>query len=459
MNKTKAIVVLSIISVLIVLGIVFGFMSLDNGQLGIYDYVAYPKNISLGLDLKGGVYAVFEPRSTDVENLEGRMQGTADSLEDMLFDKGFTEAVVTLENNNTRIRVEVPDVDDPETIFTLIGQPASLAFSSAGSGEELTEENTYVTGEYVENAYVSYDSDSGYVVALEFNNVGATLFAKATEERLNKALNIWINGEWKLGPTVNSVIANGRAIITGNYTYEEANNLAISIQAGAFDVELTMVESNTISPSLGTNSVKTSVIAGLIGLALVIVFMVVFYRLLGVAASIALLFYSTFYIFFMSIFPWVQLTLAGIAGVILSIGMAVDGNIVVFSRIRDEFRLGQAVSMGVHPAIQQGFKRATPAIIDGNVTTILGCIVMLFVGGSSIKSFAITLMIGIIISLFTVLLISRVLVYSIYALAGNKPKWYSLPVADGAGEATGSAQVAEETATQAETNEGGADDE
>ena len=449
MNKTKAIVVLSIISVLIVLGIVFGFVSLDNGQLGIYDYVAYPKGISLGLDLKGGVYAVFEPRSTDVENLEGRMQGTADSLEDMLFDKGFTEAVVTLENNNTRIRVEVPDVDDPETIFTLIGQPASLAFSSAGSGEELTEENTYVTGEYVENAYVSYDSDSGYVVALEFNSKGATLFAKATEERLNKALNIWINGEWKLGPTVNSVISNGRAIITGNYTYEEANNLAISIQAGAFDVELTMVESNTISPSLGVNSVKTSVMAGLIGLALVIIFMVVFYRTLGVSASIALLFYATFYIFFLSIFPWVQLTLAGIAGVILSIGMAVDGNIVVFARIRDEYRLGHAVSMGVHPAIQEGFKRATPAIIDGNVTTLLGCIVMLFVGGSSIKSFAITLMIGIIISLFTVLLISRLLCYSMYALVGDKPRWYALPVAEGATE----------EAVDNGSTEGGADNE
>lgn len=434
MNKTKAIVVLTIISVLIVLGIVCGTVSLDDGQLGIYDYVAYPKNISLGLDLKGGVYAVFEPRSTDVDNLESRMQGTADSLEDMLFDKGFTEAVVTLENNNTRIRVEVPDVDDPETIFTLIGQPASLAFSSAGSGEELTEENTYVTGEYVENAYVSYDSDNGYVVALEFNSVGTTLFAKATEERLNKALNIWINGEWKLGPTVNSVISNGRAIITGNYSYEDANNLAISIQAGAFDVELTMVESNTISPSLGTNSVKTSVIAGLIGLLLVIIFMCVFYRLLGVSASIALLFYTTFYIFFLSIFPWVQLTLAGIAGVILSIGMAVDGNIVVFSRVRDEYKMGHVVGMGVHAALQQGFKSATPAIIDGNVTTLLGCIVMLFVGGSAIKSFAITLMIGIIISVFTVLLVSRLLCYSIYALAGNKPKLYGLPQAEATAE-------------------------
>lgn len=455
MNKTKAIVVLSIISVLIVLGIVFGCVSIDNGQLGIYDYVAYPKNISLGLDLKGGVYAVFEPRSTDEENLASRMQGTAESLENMLFKKGFTEAVVTLENNNTQIRVEVPDVDDPETIFKLIGQPASLAFSSAGSGEELTEENTYVTGEYVENAYVSYDSDNGYVVALEFNSAGTTLFAKATEERLNKALNIWINGEWKLGPTVNSVISNGRAIITGNYSYEQASELAISIQAGAFDVVLTMVESNTISPTLGTNSVKTSVIAGIIGLALVIVFMCVFYRMLGAAASMALLFYATFYLFFMSIFPWVQLTLAGVAGVILSIGMAVDGNIVVFARIRDEYRMGHTVSMGVHAAMQEGFKRATPAIIDGNVTTILGCIVMLFVGGSAIKSFAITLMIGIILSLFTVLLVSRLLCYSLFALIGDKPRMYSLPIADTVDDAT--VTDGNDVTDDSDDSEGGAD--
>lgn len=440
MKKSTAIVVLSIICVLVALGIAAAFVNLDDGQLGIRDYKAYPNNISLGLDLKGGVYAVFEPRSATEENLEGRMQGTADALEDMLFDKGYTEAVVTLESNNTRIRVEVPDVDDPETIFTLIGQPASLAFSSAGQGEELTDDNTYVTGQYVEDAYVSYDTDNGYVVALKFNSDGAKKFEKATTDRLNKALNIWINGEWKLGPTVNSVISTGSAIITGNYTYDQANELAISIQAGAFDVELTMVESNTITATLGANSVRTSVLAGLIGLACIIVFMCVFYRMLGVGASLALLIYSTFYIFFLSIFPWVQLTLSGIAGVILSIGMAVDGNIVIFARIRDEYRLGNRLvidpntgnqtiaHMSVHAAIKEGFRRGTPAIVDGNITTLLGCIVMLFVGGSSIKSFAITLMIGVIISMITVLVITRVITYSFYAVIGDKPVVYNLPV-------------------------------
>ncbi|MBQ9145733.1 MAG: preprotein translocase subunit SecD [Clostridia bacterium] len=440
MKKSLAIVVLTVFCVLIVLGAVFAFVSLDDGQLGIYDYVAFPNTISLGLDLKGGVYAVFEARSDDEENLESRMQGTADALEELLFEKGYTEAVVSLEGNNDRIRVEVPDVDDPETIFTLIGKPASLVFSPNTEAEGVPDASTtYLTGKDVENAYVSYDNASGYVVALEFNEAGTKKFAAATEERLNQTISIWINGVCKMSPTVNSVISNGRAIITGNYTFEEANALATSIQAGAFDVELTMVESNTITATLGANSVETSVLAGLIGLALIIVFVCVVYRLLGVAASLSLLFYALFYVFFLSIFPWVQLTLSGIAGIVLSLGMAVDGNVIVFSRIRDEFKNGNGVEydeegnpkakkMSIHAAIKAGFRKATPAIIDGNITTVLGCIVMMFVGGSSIKSFAITLLIGVVVSVLCVLLVTRVLVYSIYRLGKDKPALYNLPV-------------------------------
>jgi protein-export membrane protein SecD len=428
-KKSTAIVVLAIFCALIVLGVVFACVSLDKGQLGVYDYIAYPKNISLGLDLVGGVYAVFEPKADDSEDLASRMEGTADALEKLLFDKGYTEAVVELEDNNSRIRVEVPDVDDPEEIFNLIGRPASIEFRAEGKDEAITTQ-AYVTGKDLESAYVSRDNDNNFVVALKFNDQGATKFANATSERLNKALNIWINGEWYLGPTVNSVISNGQAIITGNYTYEDAYKLATQIQAGAFDVELTLVESNTITASLGANSLKTSIIAGLIGIALVIVFMIVFYKMLGVGASLALMIYATFYIFFLSIFPWVQLTLSGIAGIVLSIGMAVDANIVVFSRIRDEYKSTTRLvdisedevsgRRSVRSSIKLGFRKATPAILDGNITTILGCVVMLFVGGSSIKSFAITLMIGVIISVITAMFVTRVLVYSLYTLCEDR---------------------------------------
>lgn len=447
MKKSTAIVVLSIFCVLIALGTVFAFVSFDNGELGVYDYYAYPRNISLGLDLVGGVYAVFEPKAADTDDLSTRMEGTANALESMLFEKGYTEAVVSLEDNNNRIRVEVPDVDDPEEIFTLIGRPAQLEFRKETSSESPTS-TPYVTGEDVENAYVSYNSDGAYVIALEFNTAGAKKFAAATEERKGSTISIWINGECVMSPTVNSVISDGKAVIEGNYTYEEAYEMATQIQAGAFDVELQLVESNTITATLGANALKRSIIAGLIGLALVIVFMLVFYRLLGVASSLALLIYATFYIFFLSIFPWVQLTMSGIAGIILSVGMAVDANIVVFARIRDEYKKtnvimsaqdadSEAHRKSILASIKTGFNKATPAIIDGNVTTIIGCIVMLFVGGSSIKSFAITLMIGVIISLITAMLVTRVLVYAIYALTykkgANIASKFNLPVIEAEG--------------------------
>lgn len=447
MKKSTAIVVLSIFCVLIVLGSVFAFVSFDDGELGIYDYYAYPKNISLGLDLVGGVYAEFEPKTSETGDIGSRMEGTAQSLESMLFDKGYTEAVVSLQDNNTRIRVEVPDVDDPEEIFNLIGRPASIEFRKEGKGE--TPSSTpYVTGKDLENAYVSMNSDNQYVISLEFDSAGATKFAAATEERKGSDISIWINGEWKMSPEVKAVISNGKAVIEGDYSYEEAHNLATQIQAGAFDVELELVESNTITATLGANALKRSIIAGLVGLALIIVFMVVFYRLLGVGASLALLIYTTFYIFFLSIFPWVQLTLSGIAGIILSLGMAVDANIVVFARIRDEYKKTNVIMSeaaadsdahrkSVLASIKTGFSKATPAIIDGNVTTLIGCIVMLFVGGSAIKSFAITLMIGVIISLFTAMFVTRVLVYAIYALAykdgKNIAEKFNLPVVEAKG--------------------------
>ncbi len=435
MSKTKAIVVMTIISVLIVTGTVFAFVSLDNGELGIYDYIAYPATISLGLDLKGGIYAVYEANSEDTENLESRMQGTATALQNLLFEKGYTEATIALQNNNTRIRVEVPDVDDPETVFNLIGRPATLEFRAEGKGEALTTE-PYVTGKDVEKAYVTLNKDGEYEVALEFNSDGAKKFAAATAERVGQALNIWINGEWKLGPNVKEAISTGKATISGGYTYDTANELATSIQAGAFDVELMLIESRTITPTLGVNAIKTSVLAGIIGLALIIIFMIATFRLLGVAASLALMIYTTTYLFILSVFPWVQLTLAGIAGVILSLGMAVDANIVIFSRIRDEYRNvgaafgegtgGRIMEKSVHTAIKDGFRKGTPAIIDGNVTTLLGCAVMMFIGGSSIKSFAITLTIGIVISVFTALVITRVLLYSMLELTKNRPTYYNL---------------------------------
>ena len=427
MTKGKAITVFAIIGVLIVMGAVFAFVSLDNGQLGVWDYKAFPSAISLGLDMKGGVYAVFEANTSNTTDLSSRMDGTVDQLSNMLYDKGYTEATVSKVGED-RIRVEVPDVSDPETLFNLIGTPSSLEFRTEGKDEELTDDGLWVTGKNLENAYVSLDEDNNYVVAIKFDSYGTKRFAEATTELNGKALNVWVNGEWLMGPTVNSVITNGSAIITSQEwasSYSAASDMATKLLAGAFDVELKLVESREISATLGDNALSTSLLIGGIAIGIIILLLVLLYRLLGVASGIALLYYIITYVFILSVFPWVQLTLAGIAGVLISIGMAVDANVIIFSRIKDEYRTGTG-EMSIQTAVSSGFRKSISAIMDGNITTLLGCLVMYLLGTSSIKSFALTLAIGIIISIFTALVVTRLLVSSFLVFNREDPKLYNL---------------------------------
>ena len=418
MSRKKAIVLLSIIGVIIMLGTVFAFIDLDQGQLGVYDYISYPQGIKLGLDLKGGVYAVFEANEDDAEDLEDRMQGTVGSLQELLFSKGYTEASVTIQAGN-RIRVEVPDVEDPEHVFQLIGRPATLEFKKDADSEP------YVTGADLSTAYVSQDENGQYVVAIEFNDEGRNKFRDATQERLNETIGIYINGVMRIEPRVNSVIANGKATISSGgagYSYDEAYELAVSIQSGAFAVKLKLIESRTISPTLGVDALKSGVMAGAIGIFLVLVFMGIVYRMLGLAANIALGLYMIVFIFFLSIFPWVQLTLPGIAGIILSIGMAVDANVIIFSRIKDEYRSGKTIRTSVN----EGFRKATSAILDSNVTTIIGATVLWVFGATAVKGFAITLFIGILLSLFTSMVITRYLLQALLSFNDVKPNYYNL---------------------------------
>jgi len=429
MTKGKAIAVFAVIGVLIVLGAVFAFVSLDNGELGLWDYKAFPRVISLGLDMKGGVYAIFEAKTTNVSDLSSRMDGTVDQLSNMLYDKGYTEATVN-KVGETRIRVEVPDVSDPETLFTLIGTPSSLEFRTEGQDEKdkFTDDGLWVTGKNLEKAYVSINENNQYVVAIQFDSEGTERFAKATTELNGSKLNIWVNGEWLMGPTVNQVISNGRAVIESQdwaSDYNAASEMATKLLAGAFDVELDLVESREISATLGDNALASSLLIGAIAIGIIILLLVLLYRLLGVASGIALIYYVITYVFILSVFPWVQLTLAGIAGVLISIGMAVDANVVIFSRIKDEYRTGTG-DISIHTAVTFGFKKSISAIMDGNITTLLGCLIMYLLGTSSIKSFALTLAIGIIISIFTALVVTRLLVSSFLVFNREDPRLYNL---------------------------------
>lgn len=420
-SRALSIAVLTIFSIVVVLGCVFAFVSLDDGQLGIRNYVAYPKLIKLGLDLSGGAYAEYtaeQPEDMTDEEFNAAIEGTRRSLEDLLFGKGYTEAQVSSYGNT--IRVEVPDIDDPERIFDLVGRPSSLEFKEYTSEDTVNE--TLMTGEEIANAGVVYN-DGAYLVALEFTSEGAEKFADITADLVGKQLGIYVNGELLMAPNVNETISGGTCTIEGDFTYDEAYDLAVQIQAGSFPLDLKMTNSNTISATLGDSALKAGIIAGLVGLALIVVYMCAFYGLMGVSASMALIYYACTYVFFLAVFPWVQLTLAGIAGVLLSIGMAVDANVIIFERIKEEYGSGR----NMINATTIGFKRSLGAIIDGNVTTIIGAIVLMIVGTSTIRGFGITLLIGIVLSLFSSLVVTRVLLKSIMSFHDERhAKFYML---------------------------------
>lgn len=463
MNKKKSIAIFTIACILLVLGMVFAFVPTFPIGKSMYDYTGYARSIKLGLDLAGGVSAVFDVKAPDGETLttdelKTRLDGVKASMEDLLTSKGYTESVVTYNTTgNPTITVEIPDVDDPERVFDLIGRPASLKITKGGD-----EKTVYIVGsKHLKNVGVAPDTERNngtYVISLQFNAEGTKAFAAATKENVGKTLDIYINDEILMKDvSVSSEISNGQAVIkqggrstngnyTGGYTYEEAYNLATRLQAGTFGVDMTVRETNIVSPTLGTTAIRSSLIAGIVGIVLVMIFMVALYGMFGLMADMALLAYIELVLFLCSVLPWVQLTLPGIAGIIIGIGMAVDANIIIFERIKDEYRSGllgsdnlflkpQRGSDGKITSqggpISRGFRRAAVAVIDSNVTTLIGAIVMWIFGGTSIVGFAVTLFISILVSMFTALLVTRLNISLLGAFDNmNNPKLYMLKRSD-----------------------------
>ena len=387
----------------------------------VYDYHGYAKTIKLGLDMSGGVSAVFNVIDDGHPDLDVRIDGTVASLQELLVSKGYTEATVTKGTNSNgmnTIRVEVPDVDDPETVLSLIGRPATLEFKLEESD---TAEAVIIGSEHLETAYVTTDDNSAYAVGLKFNDEGTKVFSDMTSANVGKSTYIYINGELYTTVSINSAITNGSAIITSQagYSFEEAKDFATRLQSGTFGVKLQQAEVRSISPTLGANAVRNALIAGVIGIALIFVFLAVVYRGMGLAADVALCVYIVLLLWFSALLPWVQLTLPGIAGLLLSIGMAVDGNVIIFERIREEYR---GTSKPIKSAVKAGFKRSIAAIIDGNVTTLIGAIVLWAVGSAAIQGFAVTLFIGIILSMFTSLLITRLVLNAFLPLTAKLDK-------------------------------------
>ena len=399
--------ILSLIVILVVVAVV-GCVALFGIGKGTSIHYLKPwgEAISLGLDLRGGVYTVYQAKDSTVDDFEAKMDSTVSILTSRLTRQGFTEATVTRQGND-RIRVEIPNVSDPNEILRIIGTPAQLNFIDEDG-------NVLMEGSMVKNAARSQDENGQPCIAFELNDEGAKIFAEATAANLGKTISITLDGETISTARVNSVIAGGKGEITGNFTAESAENLATLILSGALPLELEQLEVSAISATLGVEALDKALLAGIIGVVLVMLFMLVRYRLCGVVADIALTIYIMIVVLLLAL-TGAQLMLPGVAGIILGIGMAVDANVVIFERIREEVKVGRPLTS----AIRKGFSNALSAIIDANVTTIIAALVLYMFGTGTIRGFALTLGISVATSMFTAVFVTHKLL-DIFADLGFK---------------------------------------
>lgn len=369
-------------------------------------------SIPLGLDLSGGVSITYQ--IVDENPTEEDMSDTIYKLQKRV--EGYSTESSVYQVGEDRITVEIPGVSDANTILEELGNPGSLEFTTEDG-------DVFMTGDQISNAEVAVSEDlygnKEYVVALTMTEEGAQIFAETTQEYLGRCLPIVYDGEVISNPYVQTVITGGQAQISGMASYEEANLLATQIRVGSLSLELQELESSVVGAQLGSQAISTSLKAAVIGLILVMIFMIVMYRIPGVAASIALVAYTTIVIAILYLYE-ITLTLPGIAGIILGIGMAVDANVIVFSRIREEIAEG----MSVMTAIKAGFKKALSAILDGNITTFIAALVLIGLGSGTVKGFAYTLMIGILVSMFTAMVVTRFVLYALYGLGFSNEKFY-----------------------------------
>ncbi len=381
----------------------------ESGKAGI-------GGIKLGLDLSGGAAIVYQAEKEDVTNEE--MASAVSLIQRRLDRKGWTEGEASRQGEN-RIRVEIPGIENAETAVTELGQTAQLAF--------VTEEGEVVlTGADVANARkgvgsTSQNGPSEAYVSLEFSPEGKQRFAQATANNVGRRILIVMDDQVISAPVVNSAITDGNAMITGQFTGEEAEELAVRIREGSLPFNLTVMEMQNVGARLGANAVETSIKAAWIGIALVVLFMLFAYRLCGFAADWALVIYIAMEIMVLSILN-VTLTLPGIAGIILSVGMAIDANVIIFERMKEEIKEGKTPGN----AIDSGFSRALPAIIDGNITTFIAGVVLFFMGTGTIKGFAQTLMIGIVLSMFTAIFVTRIILKGLIGLGFEKTSLFGV---------------------------------
>lgn len=410
-----------ILAVLVIVVLVFGWFvtlfgigdqSKDDAIKSVKDALKY------GLDINGGVYVVMEAQTDKTgDELKELMDQTRAVIDNRVNQMGVAEASVTIEGTN-RIRVEMPGVENADEAIQAIGKTAKLYFI-------LADGSTVLDGSNVKDAQIATDGGH-YKILLEFDSEGAALFEEGTRKAVsgevtstisgmaNNEIAIVLDNEIVVHPEVREVISGGSCEMTGNYSKEEATMTAALIRGGALPVELVEVQSSVQTATIGAHALEKSIVAGAIGLAIVFLLMIIFYGMLGFVADIALLLYVIMFLWSMVAFN-VVLTLPGIAALILSIGMAVDANVIIFARIKEEICAGKSIRV----AVDAGFKNALSTVLDAQITTLIAAVVLYEVGTTSVKGFALTLMIGIIISIFTAVVITQLFI----SLLANSPRF------------------------------------
>ena len=418
MNKKTAIKRFIFSIVLTILGIILAVWSFPIPG-STYDYQGFANAIKLGLDLKGGVVAVYN--CEEIEGIEGSMDSKVDAtierLSDLLTSKGYTEATVT-KQGNAQIRVEVPDVENTQALLNMVGEPAKLEFKKDNNGEA---GDTMLTGSDLESVTEGRTQEGEYCIDLKFNSKASVTFAEMTREAYNNSnapIYIYLDGTQLMAPKVQAVITDGKTQITGGYTQYTAKQMSLKILSGTYALKLSVDTCEKVSATLSDGAISKSLIAGVIGLLIMFLVMILLYRDLGLLASFAIVVNLVLMLFFLMAVPMVQLTLPAIAGVILSIGMAVDGSVIIFERIKEEYASGKRM----HNAFNDGFKRSISAILDGQITTIIAAICLAIFGTGTIRGFAIVLLIGIVISLFTSLVVQRGLLQMYLAINSKNAK-------------------------------------
>jgi len=398
-------------AVLLVVGFV-GLLTAWSPFSGV-PWLPFSKDINLGLDLQGGIHVVLQAVPTEEDKVTAdAVKRSIAILENRINQFGVTEPIIQQQGSD-RIIVEIAGVDDPDEVVRTLIMPAYLEFKTEDG-------QTVLTGANLKNAQEALDNAGQAEVNFELDREGSQKFAEVTTANVGRHLAIMLDGEVLQNPTIESPITEGKGRITGYASLEEAHRIAVLLRSGALPVKLDIMEKRTVGPTLGTDSLERSKTAGAVGLGAILVFMLAYYRVPGLVASLSLITYAIL-VFLIFAAIKVTMTLPGIAGFLLSLGIAIDANIVIFERLKEELRTGRTL----RSAIDAGFRRAFVAIVDANVTTILAAIVLYIFAPTMIKGFALTLGIGIAVSMFTALSMTRWLLHQTAGsgLARN-PKLY-----------------------------------